>query len=146
MDVDWRDIRYDSLLFLFGFFCLLGSFSPWEVAGEVFYNALGAWQGNASFLGSWLIIFAALSEMGVIKELADYKPYGGSWLGIIGSVFVLTGSISFYFGGTSAASNAFGLYIPIIFGFASLFSTIMIYNELSEGGKKFRGGEGRPDR
>lgn len=146
MGLDLGDISYDSLLILFGFFCLLGSFSPWEVAGGVFYNALGSWQGKASFLGSWLIIFAALFEIGVISELAEYKIYGGSGLGIIGSVFVLTGSISFYFDGTSAASNAFGLYISIIFGFASLFSTIMIYNESGEGGKKFRGGEGLPDR
>lgn len=138
MKFDWREVRYDSLLALFGLFCLLGSFSPWEASGATFYNALGAWQGKVTFLGSWLIIFAALTEFDMIKEIREYNPYTGTWIGVIGSVLVLVGAITFLFDGSPQASPAWGLHLTIIFGFASLFSAMLNYIDLSEGGRKRR--------
>ncbi len=144
MLIDWREIRYDSLLFLFGVFCLLGAFSPWEAAENALYNALGVWQGKFAFIGSWCIITAGLTELEFIVKISKYRPYSGSLLGFLGSVFVLIGSISFYFNGTLGASHTWGIYLSIIFGFGSLFLSIMNYIEYREGGEVFRAGGGLP--
>lgn len=122
-------IGIKALLGVAGALMLIGSLGPWESLGDVGYHALDSWQGNLSYIGSFLTIFAATVSFRLyrLKILQRNRPYTDGFLGAVGSVLVLVGGLSFLSRNSSEMSFAWGLYLAIAAGLFGIFSSYMVY-------------------
>lgn len=128
MEADLSSIRFEAVLGVGGILMLIASFAPWDVVG----SALGSWQGNAAFLGSWMVIFATMIRYRLLNlwELERFRPYTDGGLGGLGALLGLLGALTF----PHITSLAWGLYLMVVASLISGFSAYMVFREYRRSG------------
>ncbi|KXB05458.1 hypothetical protein AKJ50_00895 [candidate division MSBL1 archaeon SCGC-AAA382A13] len=143
MAAELKGFRFELLLFIAGIIGFIALFSPWARGGKVVILGMKGWQGNMLFVGSWLMVIAALIKYGVFNSetLESMNPWTDTVLGSAGAIVGIIGGVSFLYGIPSPYVPGFGLYLAFIGGALGLFSAIAIYwSEMEEGA---RGMDGR---
>lgn len=123
-----KEIRFELLLLIAGILGFIAFFSPWAKAQKISLLAFENWQGNTVFIGSWLMIIAALIKYGAFKSetLENMDPWTDTVLGAIGAILGLIGGFTFLSEISSLYNPSYGLYTALIGGFLGLFSAIAI--------------------
>ena len=118
--------------FLLGIVCVLmfiGAFAPWETVGGQSKNALGYWQGAATFTGGMLLLLGTLVnyEFLRIKLLDARKPLSNAGIGVLGCLLGIFAAVAYWLGLGSDASPGWGLYLTILAGLFGLYVAYQLY-------------------
>ncbi|KXB02123.1 hypothetical protein AKJ44_01335 [candidate division MSBL1 archaeon SCGC-AAA261F17] len=134
-EIGARSFRFESVLGIAGIITLVSLFLPWAESGSVSLNGFEVWQGNMTFIGSWLMIIGSMISYGAFNSLTleSLRPWSDLGLGGGGAILVLSGVFAFLHNVPSLFSPAWGVFLAIAGAFSALFSALVLYWEKAGG-------------